>query len=739
MSIINDDKAPLNEGRKNKLGKEAQVPLRDQITRKLFDTLVEKGFGKKVDEAWRMSSADMSTFLERQQVYLKDLDEHLESSGEAPFSGSSNLHIPMPFIVSKTYHARFLSAILGVDPPFSIKARREDSVDNVALIEDFMRYTLSDWANYNRGCDETVDRWIWNWVTTGTGIMKVRWDRDFARFMDVETIPFEAPPLEVIGPDGNMVLEQQIRFEEREVMRTIEKFAGPCLSIVQLEDFRMFGGNGDPDLAEMVMERCFMTASDLWSRVDQKIFDEDAVERVIRGGENMKSAADGANIKTQRTQNAGKGSVDNEFDLDKYEVIECYAKVDVDGSGMNSDVIAWVNPNTGELLRATYLQRVIPTGERPYAVAHFHKRQDEEYGLGLLEILHPLSVELDAMHNMRIDFGMITNNPIGFYRASSSLDPETIQMEPGMLLPVDDPQRDIYFPQRPNSTAFGAQEEQAIQSYIERLVGLSDLSYGVQSGTQGATRTASGVRALIGESNSNLDVHLRRLNRAWRKVLRTVWNMTKLRVDPQLVFNVTGDNGENMLRQLTPYSLSMDIDFELSANSANSNKAVQTEVSQQIMSITSNPLYIQLGLVTPNEVYNATKSYLAALGVRDIHRYIKKPQGHSLNLQPDEEFQRVIRGHQVPVTPEMDHAGFIAFGEEMLAQQQKQQTLDEEQIQALIGQMKEHEAMQQALDQQAAQQAVASQMQANAAQSQQQAPAALNPLAGAEPGQLPGG
>ncbi len=38
------------------------------------------------------------------------------------------------------------------------------------------------------------------------------------------------------------------------------------------------------------------------------------------------------------------------------------------------------------------------------------------------------------MHNMRIDFGMISVMPVGFYKANSSLDPKTITMEPGALI-----------------------------------------------------------------------------------------------------------------------------------------------------------------------------------------------------------------------------------------------------------------------------------------------------------------
>lgn len=730
MSIINDDKKAL-EGRKNTY-KEYEVSPKDQVVKKLYKLLEEEDIGRKVQEAWAHSTANITAILERQQIYLKDLDEHIPASADQPFAGSSNLHLPMPLIVSKTYHARFLSAIMGVDPPFSAKARREDGTDRIQVVEDLVRFALFDWANKYRGIEEVVDSFIWNWVTTGTGIMKAKWLNDYTRFVDTEVVPVIKPPL---MEGGEPVIEQK----EQEVSRTIPCFSGPMYETVDLEDFRMIGGKGDPDLADIVMHRSFLTASELWMMSDQSIFDSDAVEKVIESGLDRKSSSLGASIKQQRDHNAGKSSTDTDVEADRYEVVEAYLRYDVDGSGITSDIIVWVHNKSGALLRATYLRRVSQSGMRPFAVAHFHKRTDQEYGVGLLEILHPLSVELDAMHNIRIDFGLITNNPVGFYRASSSLDPETLELEPGALIPVEDPQRDIYFPPRPNATLFGAQEEAAVNSYVEKLTGISELSLGIMGGAQGAARTASGVRALIGESNANLDVHLKRLNRAWKKVLRMSWGLIRTRVEPGFSFRVTGQDGKDWFRQVSPEDLMLDVDFDLSANSANSNKAVQTEVAQTLVGISSNPLYIQLGITGPNEAYNALKNYLSALGVKDVHRFIKKPAANTYTLTPEEEFQRVARGQQVALSPEMDHEGFIAFAQSMIDQQQQAQTLDDEQIMFVIKQMRAHQQMAEAIQQQQNQVMVQQQMQQNAAQSQQQAPAALNPLAGSAPGQLPGG
>lgn len=715
MSITGKDKEVLYKGRK----KVAPVTsLRDQISKKLYRTLEKEGLLNKLSKAWHTANADMATFLEKQQIYLQELDSFTPADAEQPFSQSSNLHIPMQFIVCKTYHARFMQALLGVDPPFSTKARREDSVEQVPLAEDFLRYTINDWSNRNRGLRSQVDTWLWNWITTGTGVLKTRWLTEWERFTDVELVKKPTAPIVQQDRDGSQVLVPQWTQEEEEVIKTIKTFSGPMGEYVQLEDFMMVGGGGDPDLADMVFHRSYVTSSQLYTWADQGVFDHDAVDLVIEAGRTRKTSASYASIKQQRAINSGKASVETEADLDRYEIFETCLKYDVDGNGILSEVVCWFSKEVA-LLGATYLRRLIPSGQRPYAVIHFHKRPDQEHGVGLPEILHPLAKELDAMHNIRIDTGLLTNMPFFFYRPMGGMDAETIQFEPGTGIPLDNPQTDVYFPSIENKTAFTGQEEQVIQTYIERLTGVSDLSLGVMSGTQGASRTASGVKALLGESNSNLDVHLQRLNEGWKKVLHLLYTLIRTRVEPDFVFRITGQDGKSIFKTVNANELP-DVDFELTANSSNSNKQVQVEVNQQVMQLTMNPLNIQMGVCGPDQIYEAQKTYLQSIGVRDYHRYLKQPQPDTYILSAQDEFQRVVRGQDTPVSLRADHDAFIAFTQHMLDEQKNTQILTQDQVMASISQMKKHMQMKQALEQQAAQQAMSQQMQTNAAQSSQQ-------------------
>lgn len=738
MSNLQNDKDVIREGRKNTL-KEAEVPLRDRIVKSLMTKLEEDDVGTKLNDAWYMATADIQSALDTQQTLLADLDDFATSGGNNKHGGVSNIHLPVAFIIVKTYHARFLDAILGIDPPFSAKARREDGVDKVAVVEDLMRYNLSTWCNNFHGIDDSLDDFIWDWCASGTAIMKTRWKTEYESYVDIVVESVPTPPLMQEAPDGTIVSIPQYEEKEKEATITKRTFNGIQYDVVSIEDFRMIGGKGDPDLADKVAHSQWYTASELWTAVDQKRFKREAVEKLIEGGQQFEAAGVGAGIKQQRDIKAGSNSYDGGNSLDRYQIIEWCFKYDTNGSGINSDLVAWVSLQTGDVLGCTYLRRISPTGERPYSVAYFHKRKGESHGIGLGEILLPLTREIDAMHNIRIDNAIFQSIPFFFYRASSGMDAAKLQVEPGMGIPLDNPQTDVFFPNVGNRTSFTANEEQVIQGYVERLTGISDLSLGVQSGQQGATRTASGVRALLGENNNNLSVHLRRLNKAWSKILRTSFHLLQNRCEPDFQFRITGENGQDVFRKIFDQDLALEVDFELSANTANTNKSVQMETAQILVQTTMNPLNIQMGLSGPNEMYASQKNYLSTIGVKDIHRYLKKPADYGYVMSPEEEFQRVIREQKVDVQPNSDHKGFIAFAMSMLEQQDatpNSRTLTHDQELLIIDQVKKHQAMDAAMDQQAAQQNVANQMQQNAIMSQQQAPTGLNALTGADPSEL---
>jgi hypothetical protein len=733
--LLQRDQDVAEKGRKNTL-EDVEVPLRERSIQKLVAKLEEMNAGNRVVEVWNTVNTRRQEWLHRQRSMLLEFDEFVDPIYEATQGWSSTLHRPIALTHAKTYHARFVAALLGVDPPFTVKARQAANQDRSQLVQELMRYTLKDWANDYQGIDEVIDAWLWQWVTTGCGILKTRWERKYSTFLDVVQKEQPGPPEFVVGPDGR---EQVIRRPQLvEVEETVQKtcFDGPMIEWVPAEDVAIDGGEGDPQKADSVIQQKYMTASELWTLADMGVFRADMIKKVIEAGESTISAEPVNMIKVDRTDAAGTGTPDKTTDLDRYQILEAYMKLDVNSSGINSEVIIWVHKDTGTILRATYLRRVMPSGLVPYSKIDFHKRHGEDYGVGIIELLYSLTKECDAVANMRLDFGLISSMPFGFYRPTVSQNAEDrIPYEPGTLLPLDNPSSDVYFPNLGNRTAFGFQEEQALQQSIERLTSISDISLGIVGG-QGATRTATGTRALLGESNANLDIFLRRMNRGWKRTLIYVFQLLQQKLPPGFQFRLLGDDG-NMYWETVkdPKAIEGAFDFELESNSASSNKLIQIETANSVLQLVLNPLLIQMGVVSSAGIYNAVRDKMKVEGIRDFSRYITKPQGYTESLTPEEIANRALAGIDVKLGPQADLPGFIEYVQYIVDNDELLGQFNEEQTIKLVMKQREAQAMLEAIQQQQAQQANNQQVQINSAMAQAPSPMPQgsqpgNPIAG---------
>jgi len=705
----------MKQDRKNAL-KQVEAPLREKVLTKLVDKLEEKGQGQRTLEVWNMANAARADWLKRQETFQRYVDEFLEPINPKAADWSSNLHLPVVYTAVKTLHARFMAALFDLDTPFSIRARQSANKDREQIVTDTMRYTLKSWINYRQGIEPTADVWLYDIITSGSGVLKARWDKRFTRFTDVVEKQVLRDVFTVVNPDtGESEQLPQYETVEEEQDVTLTVFDGPVADAVAPEDIVVLGGDGDPQLADEVIQQLWLSEGELWTLADQKIFRKESVEKIVRGGKDYKGSEQANGVKLLRTETAGIGSLDNEYDLPRWHILERYCKVDLDGSGIPADVVMWVHKDSGEILRATYLHRISKSGKRPMFRSFFHRRRGDNNGVGLPELMYSLAQEIDAIHNMKIDFGLLSSMPFGYYRPTSSMSEERLPLEPGTLIPLDNPQADVYFPQLGSKWAFAAGEEQFLFTQIERLTSISDLNLGVMSGSQGATRTATGARALLGESNANLNIYLRRINVAWGPFLNFVLEMLQSRMPEGMEFRLFGDDGQLYFRQIKSRDeIAGQYDFELEGSSANSNKAVTIEQANSVFMTILNPLLIQLGVVTPSEIYNALKAKLVAEGVRDFSKFIRKPQGPMRIYTPEEAVNAILAGVDIPMGPEQDLQGFLQFwtyikdNDELLGQ------FNQDQVIKVELKAREVQAMLEAVQQQQAQMANQNQVQMNA-------------------------
>ena len=703
MSTIQNDREQI-VFRSKTLDPEHKVSLRDESVGTLADKCTEKDVGLKIQSMWRQHRAhteEHAQRMEKLQAWDEFIDDH-----EMLYDGESNIHIPMPMIVLKTFHARMYQALLAVDPPFSVRAMQEAYQDDVEMVFGLMNWTLTEWSNHHQGVEEIVDRWLWNWCAFGSAVLKLRWDRKFTRFLDVRDEMVQGPSVweVVIGEDGSIEEVESPSVVKRQIEEVVTEkvFEGPCFEYVNKEDVAIIG-HRNIQQADAVIHREWMTADQLTSCALQGIFSKSVVDEIIGAGPDAEAGKLGMNIKQDRELHSGIHTLDINEDLSRYEILEAHIEVDINDDGLNESIIVWCAADTGRILRATYAHRVNKGGKRPFVNIEFIPREGHSYAMGLLEILHPLSIEMDFIHNVKVDIGLLAAQPFGFYRAATGMDPVKLRVKPGDLIPVDDPQGHVFFPNLGDRSGFFQQEEMLLMQHIERLTAINDINTATL-GRQGVARTATGVSALVSENSANLDIFIKRMQRGWRQALRLLWGMLQQRLPDGTEFRVTGQDGREYFHNVNRADLQCSVDFNIEATSANSNRQLMLEQAQQVLAQCMNPMFLQLGIVEPDNVFEALKDYFQALGKKDYTRFIKKSNLQSYRiLTAQEELRRILAGQRIDVSPELDHAGYMSLWEKVREQEGIEQMYGQDIVRAAEAQYEQHKTMMEAMQKQAGQ------------------------------------
>jgi hypothetical protein len=176
-------------------------------------------------------------------------------------------------------------------------------------------------------------------------------------------------------------------------------------------------------------------------------------------------------------------------------VFDCY---DIDGDGLDEDVIFWMILETKTILRARYLTQMFPSPipMRPLAEAHLFPVPGRRFSIGVLEMMEGLHDLIKQTFDQSGDAGTIANAPFGFYKATSNVRPEVIQLSPGELYPLNDPKNDVNFPNLGNaSQAYGFNMLGLLTQMEEKLTNIGDLQLGrVPQGKSSALRTVPACR-----------------------------------------------------------------------------------------------------------------------------------------------------------------------------------------------------------------------------------------------------
>ena len=357
--------------------------------------------------------------------------------------------------------------------------------------------------------------------------------------------------------------------------------------------------------------------------------------------------------------------------------VKAFLGWDVNGDGLEEQVVVWMIRETKTILRVRYLTEDYPSDPvlRPLASECYIPVAGRAYGISLIELLESLHDLLKVTFDQMVDAATIKNVPWFTYRPTSGLNPETIRIAPGEGVPMSNPREDIFVPQfTSQGDAFGLNMISLLNQFAERASMQGELQFGrVPQGKASALRTTSNVQNILAQGDARPERIMRRFFSGFKDVFRIMHELNQrfLPPDKQIRLMEPDEQGQAIYQNIDDIQMiSGRMQFAFKAGMFNSDKHTAMNVLQTLMPTLINQMTLQMGIVKPENVHNLLTDFIK-LVQREPTRYLAAPQpGPPTMLITAEEAAQFIYGGRLPqgTTPREGHQEHLKKLQDFLGQ-----------------------------------------------------------------------
>lgn len=540
---------------------------------------------------------------------------YVRRNGTAVWCGNcANVSTQIVTMVVEILHSRLFPSVWNEDLIYWKPIEKSD-LDNVENISKFMKWVIKEIR-----LREVIDDFTHNLILDGTAILKIRWvpewkwvqvkkpRKDFA-FQKVKSVL-----MRWFGGKKRIQTEEQLY----DLSYEYKKFEKCKVEVIDLEDagFPLFSvPSAREEELEYFWHRFYPSYDTLVELAEKGIY-----ENVDKIGTHIEET-----FKLEGTKKADIDAEHTKITQNKYnqrlECIEMYMRHE------GEDVIVTVDRKTRVFLGAKSIFSISKIGEKPFVIGQLIRRTNRMFGKGIAELVMPHQKEMDAIHNQRLDAGTMAINPIGVYRAGSGFEPEKIEIEPGLWIPVDDV-NDAKWIVVPNNVMVSFQEEKMLMELIEKITSVGAYQSGQESDIIRSRATARGTMAIIQQGEVRFNILARRVQNTIARGLNKVLRQYQEKIPPGLATRVLGPDGEQLFPEnISPEDLAGNYDSYLVMDSTGGSKDVDRQVKvAAYQNLATNPFVMQ----NPEGFWELTAQTAKALGIEDVETIIgekpKKPE-----------------------------------------------------------------------------------------------------------------
>ncbi len=587
-----------------------------------------------------------------------------------PWPDSTNSAIPDMMTASMRLQDTLHNAVMSARPPILPKAMKpndKDKEESIAHLLDFQFFEEQPGENI-------IGQIAEDFVNEGFFTAYTPWIEESRRVKELKVydpVPADVQPVEYflsilqgffpkgeIVPSGDgwdfKITEGEKRAKasffttpdetiELELEREVEVYNGPRCIRKDLQDILhparcenlQIQSPSNPNGAAHVIMRDFPSVDELKRLHKAGYYDllsaEDAEKPGMRNmdtsNQEREEQKDVFQGHSQTREDTPRGA-ESHKPLTRLMCFDCF---DIDGDGLDEDVVFWMILEDKVILKAVYLSQVFPSEppRRPFAEAGLFPVAGRRYAIGILEMMEGLHDLMKQFFDQGGDAGTLANAPFGFYRASSSMRPEILSLSPGELYPLSDPKNDVHFPTFGNqSQSFMFNMVTLITQIQERLTNIGDLQLGrVPQGKASALRTVSGMQTVLAQGDARPERVLRRFFIGLAQIFENFHALNEVKLPRKKRFMLAGpvDPKTDPYRVVeSPNAIRGKFRFTFSANALNTSKEALQGALDKLMAMYINPLALQLGISKPDGIYRLLRDAGRAMG-QDPDKYLSPP------------------------------------------------------------------------------------------------------------------
>lgn len=557
-----------------------------------IDVEARKNIVKYVNDCVEECKRQRSEVIEKKKQAIRNYEGIKEGSG--PWEGSSNISTMITTIAADMMHSKLFPMVWNPDLIHFIGREKHDETiaeNNKILMQWALTKDMED-------TQEKADESIWRLVVEGGLQVKVQWETFFIHV--TRAVP------ESVDDRGN--IKYKIQYDQ--IKRERAKW--------NLRDLdRVYFPVNAPNVreAEYIIEEAYFTYSMILELKEQGLllpdFDTDLLKQKLT------SLLDPDSIKDTRNTALGVTEYRDRPESYPIKVYEACVKYDINGDNIREECVFITFPDLELYGSGKPLHCVSKVGERPWIIEPFLRRPGSMIGKGIPEVVFHLHNEMDAIHNQRIDAGNMVIAPFFFYRPASGFDPKKISIRPATGIPLDDPQRDVVFPNyNASRLSVSFQEEQLVMQLIQMVTNVTDPMLGKELANR---PTARGTLAIIAQGDQRLSPLAMRVVKTFSKMITKTRRFYEENLSPEIMGRVLGKDGKPVWIRYSPENVAGDYDCFMDIDLSNQNEALEKQVDQILYQSLVKDEYVNQN---PAYAWELRALYLRSLGKKDIEKLI---------------------------------------------------------------------------------------------------------------------